>query len=379
MQQKGFYIFLTVVLSIYILTNTYIYFRGKEALSLRGWHIWIYRFLFIALVLAYPLGRIIRAVCVCELEHILTIIGSWWLGAMLYLFLSILVVDFLRIGNHFFHFFSNIFLAEKILTGRVLAVSVCTIVSAILIYGYFNALNIRINRVSFERGSPLSKIGMKVVMLSDVHLGIIVDEDRFKKIVDRVNSLNADAVFVVGDLVDENVEKIQEMKHLLSSFKTRLGVYAVTGNHEYYAGVERSVKLMEDSGFHVLRGGSIVVENKFNLLGIDDNTALSFGMSVVPLKTIADKIDNKLPRIFLYHKPIKLNEAIENKIDLMLSGHIHDGQLFPFKFFTNWIYKLPSRNFKIGDTNFFVSSGVGTWGPPMRVLTTPEIVLLDLN
>jgi predicted MPP superfamily phosphohydrolase len=166
----------------------------------------------------------------------------------------------------------------------------------------------------------------------------------------------------------------------LSRIKSRLGVYAVTGNHEFYAGVDKAVRFMEQAGVCVLRNRWVTIDSILNLVGLDYMTEeQQLGRKNPPLETIMTGMDKSLPTILMYHTPIRLKNAEAAGIDLQLSGHTHKGQLFPFNLITKLVYTVDSGYARIGKMQIYVSNGVGTWGPPLRVGAPPEIVQIILH
>jgi len=203
-----------------------------------------------------------------------------------------------------------------------------------------------------------------------------------KQIVDRINSLKPDIILLPGDVVDEDIAPVikQNCGEYLRLLQAKYGVFAVTGNHEYIGGVEPAVKYLEEHGVNVLRDRSMLIDNSFYIAGREDRASRGFaGIVRKPLGTILAGINNELPVILMDHQPAKLNEAEENGIDLQLSGHTHHGQLWPFNFITKKIYEVSMGYKKKGRTHYYVSCGVGTWGPPIRTGNHPEIIEITLG
>lgn len=319
--------------------------------------------------------------CRCGLSTFLTVVGSFWLAAMLYFFLTLVFIDILRVFNHYFNIFPQFIENNSITTGRSLFFSVLLLVSLILAFGFLSARNIKITQIDI----PLEKLSARhnafsIVQISDVHLGTIIHKKRLIEIVDKANALDPDLVLITGDLVDESVDKLEDMVEPLSKLKSRLGVFAVTGNHEFYAGVDEAVRFMEQSGVHVLRNRYVTIDSILNLVGLDYITPeQQMGRKNPPLESIMSDMDKSLPTILMYHAPVKLERAESAGIDLQLSGHTHKGQLFPLNFITNLVYTVHSGYARFGNMQIYVSNGVGTWGPPVRVGAPPEIVQIKLK
>ena len=317
----------------------------------------------------------------CEASYYITMVGSFWLGAMLYFFLILVFIDLLRAINHYFSLFPQFIRCNAVMSGRILSICVFVLVSAILISGYRSARNAKITQVdiTLEKLSPQHNAS-NIVQISDVHLGTIINKERLIEIVDKVNATDPDLVLITGDLVDENVAKLEDMVEPLSRIKSRLGVFAVTGNHEFYAGVDEAVRFMEQAGVCVLRNRYVTINSILNLVGVDDITGeRQLGIKNPPLEVIMRGMDKSLPTILMNHSPVNLKKAEAAGIDLQLSGHTHKGQLFPLNFITDLAYEVHSGYARIGKMQIYVSNGVGTWGPPVRVGAPPEIVQITLK
>ena len=196
-----------------------------------------------------------------------------------------------------------------------------------------------------------------------------------------VNAQKPDVILLAGDIFDEDLGPVikKDMGKLLSKLEAPMGVYAVTGNHEYIGGVSQAVKYLKDHGITVLQD-SVAVTEMFNIVGRDDRQSKVMGGK--PRKELASFMQNvNLNKftVLLDHQPYHLNEAVENGIDLQISGHTHHGQLWPLSYITKSIFEV-SRGYKKKDnTHIIVSTGYGTWGPPIRIGNRPEILLIDIT
>ncbi len=171
----------------------------------------------------------------------------------------------------------------------------------------------------------------------------------------------------------------QNIAATLNKIRTRFGTFAATGNHEYFSGVDAAVSYMEHGGITVLQDSAVKVADAFYVIGRKDRMAERMGDRRRPLSSILEGTDPALPLILMDHQPYYLVESERNGIDLQLSGHTHHGQLFPFNYITRAVYELSWGYLRRGDTHFYVSCGVGTWGPPVRTNSVPEIVVLTLE
>jgi predicted MPP superfamily phosphohydrolase len=377
----GFIIFFTIILGVYFGGNFYIYKRATQALHSGGIFLFLFKVFLLALILAFPVGHLMDRFCRCQASSFLTVVGSVWLGAMLYFFLTLVFIDLLRVINHYFMIFPQFIDRNPVTTGRFLFVCVFLLVSVTLALGFRSARNANVTQINVS----LDKLSARhnafnIVQISDVHLGTIIHKDRLIEIVDQANALDPDLVLITGDLVDESVDKLEDMVEPLSQIKSRLGVYAVTGNHEYYAGVDKAVRFMEQAGVRVLRNRYVAIDSVLNLVGLDYVTPEGWrGKEDLLLEMIMKDSDKSLPTILMYHAPVRLKKTEAAGIDLQLSGHTHKGQLFPFNLITKLVYTVDSGYARIGKMQLYVSTGVGTWGPPFRVGAPPEIVQIILH
>lgn len=352
-----------------------------QALSLEGNVRWIVRIVLIAFILAFPIGRFIDAVSRCKFSYDCTMIGSIWLGVMLYAFLFLILIDIYRITDYIFHISPKLLKIHPVQTKQIAFFFIFLLIVILLSIGYHNARNFRINKVEIALANyPANKSSLNIVHLSDIHLGTIINKSRLIQIVEQVNQLSPDLVLITGDLVDENVARIADLVQPLSKIHSKLGAFAVTGNHEVYAGVDKAAQFMRAGGITVLRNSSVTIDSIVNIVGLDDRAINSrLGSMEKILHASLTKIDRSLPTILMNHQPVHLEAAEAAGIDLQLSGHTHNGQLFPLNLITKLVYQVSSGYRKIGNMHIYVSNGVGTWGPPIRLGAPPEIVQISLG
>lgn len=378
-----FLLFFIIVLTLYGLINYYIFIRGWQAIphssSLRIYFPIIFWFV----VLSFLLGRILEGLWFSKLNQALIWIGSFWLGAMVYFLLIVLFLDLLRLINHWFPLFPAFITSNYIRTKEVTGLVAVVVVAITVIAGYINALNPRIRTLNLD--IPKNANGPKavnLVVVSDIHLGTIVGRSRLSRIVDGVNKLHADLVILPGDIVDEDLGPVirQNLGETLKNIKSVFGVIAITGNHEYIGGVEKACKYLSEHNILVLRDSVVKINDDFYIVGREDRSKKGFtGISRKPLEELMAQVDKNYPVILLDHQPINLAQAVVNGADLQISGHTHRGQIWPLSYITDLIYEVSYGYKKKGNTQFYVSSGAGTWGPPLRIGTSPEIVNIKLS
>lgn len=379
----SFIIFISVVLLVYGSVNYYIFIRGFQAIPKESVFRNYYLIFFILIALTFWAGRILENYMLNWFTETLVWIGSFWLAFILYFFLFALLFDLLRILNHFFGIFPS-FIIENYAKAKVVSLlSVIGIVIAIVIYGHINFLNPRIHKFEITIPKKDSQLNsLNIVVASDLHLGTIVGKRRLDDFIEKVNSLNADIVLLPGDIFDEDLGPIikNNLGDSLKLLKSKYGVYAVTGNHEFIGGVNDAVDYMEDHGVTVIRDTAILIDSVFYLVGREDLSINSFTDDQrKDLSAIIKTINKNLPTILLDHQPYNLHLARENGIDLQLSGHTHHGQLWPLNYITSIIYEISWGYKKIENTHYYVSSGFTGWGPPVRTGSKTEVVNIIVN
>jgi predicted MPP superfamily phosphohydrolase len=230
------------------------------------------------------------------------------------------------------------------------------------------------------RHLPADLDGLSLVQLSDVHYGMLHENGRLSDLVRRVNELQPDLVVFTGDLVDADVSHMDEMAGPLSALKARLGLFAVMGNHEFFAGADRAEAIMKQAGIQVLRDKIEVLPGELQILGIDDPAIARGGGHPLPdFEGLIKTLDPEKPSILLYHQPLHFEEVAAEKVGLQLSGHIHGPQLLPMVPLARIFYPRMQGLFRLDDSYLYVSRGVGTGGPPMRLASPPEIAHITLR
>ncbi|WP_228255925.1 metallophosphoesterase [Malaciobacter pacificus] len=222
-----------------------------------------------------------------------------------------------------------------------------------------------------------------IVQLSDIHIGGIIDKDFISALVQRVNNLNADAIVITGDLVDTKLDFAKPALNELKNLKSKYGTYFIIGNHEYFHGVVPIIDYVNSLGIKTLENENVYIgasNEGFNLAGVYDRFGNRYGAFKPDLeKALKDKKDS--PTILLAHQPKYIEEvANTSELDLILCGHTHGGQIFPF----NFLVKLQQPyvrglNQHTNKTQVYVNKGTGFWGPPMRLGASSEITLLKIS
>ena len=261
---------------------------------------------------------------------------------------------------------------------KAAAYALGALVAGLAAWGAVEARMVRLNEFSLR--TPLLPPGsppVRIVHLTDVHLGLIVRHRRLERILGAVRRAEPDIVAATGDIVDNTGSHMEDLIAPLAALEAPLGKFAVLGNHEYYAGLGMSLEFYERAGFRVLRGESVLVDGRIRLAGVDDPAGAYQG-----LELHLDE-DAALPpappqefTVLLKHRPQVRPESIP-RFHLQLSGHSHGGQVFPFTLFVRMEHgRKTSGMFRMAeDTWAYVSRGAGTWGAPLRVLARPDVAL----
>ena len=381
MKNFGFIFFFSIVLVLYALINYYIIRRGISVLpqgsSLKMWLILGVSFMAVAFIA----GRFLERVSVNWFTATLIWVGSFWLGIMVYLLLQLVLIDLVRLLNLVFGFLPALSDPEKI--RKILGITVISITGFIVLTGHINTWFPVVRNIELEVDKSGGKMKeLHIVAFSDVHLGTTIEKRHLSIIVNKVNALKPDVILIPGDIIDEDIAPVihNNVGEILKQLKARYGVYAVTGNHEYIGGVMASKKYLTGHGVELLNDTALLIDDAFYVVGREDLTIKQFTDGKrKELSEIMMGLDHSKPIILMDHQPFKLEVAEQNGIDLQLSGHTHHGQLWPFNYITNLVYELGWGYKKKGNTHFYVSSGIGGWGPPIRTVNRPEIVSIKLK
>jgi predicted MPP superfamily phosphohydrolase len=380
MRTTTFLIFFSLVLLIYFSINFLIYSRGLQAFSLSPAWRKSYITAFWLIVSCFIVGEILEHTHSSMASEWIYRVGAFWLAFMLYFTLSILLIDIIRLFNYFFHFLPEI---TPTLRFRIGLFTVA-IVSLVVLAGHINALSTRVREISLSIHKKVTgNREMKVLMASDIHLGALIGENREERLLSIIISQKPDLVLLCGDLVDGDVASAlrKNLGRQIQKIKTPMGVYAIPGNHEYIGGIQKTLPYLESININILRDKTLVLPNGVQLVGRDDRDNRRMGEETgrKTLKELMTGLDPNFPIIVMNHQPFNLDEAVAEGVDLHLSGHTHHGQLWPLNYISKAVYELSWGFLKKGDTNFYVSSGFGSWGPPVRLGNTPEVVVFNLK
>ena len=248
-------------------------------------------------------------------------------------------------------------------------------------WGVYEASAIRLKRLDVASTRiPQGSAPLRVVQISDIHLGLIVRGGRLRKVLKLVEEAQPDLLVSTGDLVDASFSHLEKEAGMLAQLRPPLGKFAVLGNHEFYAGLDNALKMHDAAGFRLLRGECVTLAYGVRLAGVDDPAGRVVGRELFLEEggALFGSEHTKLT-IFLKHRP-DVSEASVGLFDLQLSGHTHGGQIFPFGLLSALGNQYLKGFHRLGGGSaIYVTLGAGTWGPPMRLLAPPEVTLIIIR
>lgn len=374
-------IFFGVFFLVYGLANYYVGLRGKQAF--RAWLASsgdrFYWPVFILAASSYFIGRFGERFLPEAVAWPFVYVGSYWLGALYYLVLVIAFIDLARLIGRWLPIVPGF-----MRSGPRVGLAVVALVIGVLTFGAWNACHPVWKTYDISVNKPAGQLdSLRVVLVTDIHLGKMIDAHRLEELVSDINSREPDVVLFAGDVVDEDILHFasQDMPSILRKIKSKYGVFASLGNHEYIGRETTAViELIRSGRIVVLRDEYLTVGNHFVVAGRDDWDRARFtSKGRFPLADVLQGVDRKLPLIVMDHQPRAGDEAMRSGVDLLVSGHTHRGQLFPGHLITRALYENDGGLLRKGDMYWIVSAGFGTWGPPIRTSGPPEMVEINVR
>lgn len=358
--------FFVILFCVYLAGNVYIFVRGAQALIAQPFGVkMLLAILFWGGALSFFGSMMTRNVKLpVAMAHTMHEVGTGWLIFTLYMVLCLVIFDLFRLINFPFKygFYLSFFITLSALG-----------------YGFYNyqhpnteVINIVINKPLQSYQQPL-----KVVSISDVHLGYGTDKEELKRYVEMINAQQPDLILIGGDLIDNSVVPlyVENMKEELALLKAPLGIYMVLGNHEYISGINESIRFIQDTPIRLLRDSVVTLPGGIQLIGRDDRS----NHARQSLQELTANIDPTKPVILLDHQPYNLKETEAAGIDLQFSGHTHRGQVWPVNLVTDHLFEQSYGYRQWGKSHIYVSSGLSLWGPPFRIGTNSELVVFNIT
>lgn len=379
-------LFLLVITAVVGGVHYYLYARLVKATAIESWQR-VGPWLFAASALLLPAGMFLSRTLP---RHI----GSW-VAMGIYTWMGLIILAlFLTIGTELVRAGTAVLEATKVVPNdperrtfiaRALAGGVGLAAVGLGGMGLMavrSPVQVKPVKIALKR-FPEALNGFRIVQLTDVHVGPTIDGTWLRDVVDRVNALEPDVIAITGDLVDGSVEELREHVAPLADLKAKHGVYFVTGNHEYYSGVDAWIAYLKELGIRVLRNERVSIGNEeasFDLAGVDDLRAKDFGRGHgADLAKAVEGRDPTRELVLLAHQPKQAFDSEKHGVGLQLSGHTHGGQIFPWGFFVRLDQKFVRGIETLGDMIVYTSCGTGYWGPPMRVGAPAEITEIELS
>ena len=365
------------MVAILLSLNSYVFVRALQSLPHIGWLRVVFSILFWGMLLSFFVRMFVNDAMPIGLATVMSAVGFTWIIAFIYFAIFILCIDVLRIVNHFFDIYPQWIKDNYQLTKLILFGVAIVAVGLLFVIGNYKYNHPEAVRLDIAIDKPIPGEGLKLVVISDVHLGSNINKAQLKRYVEMINAENSDLILIAGDLCDMSARPMieQNMREELSALKSKYGVYFASGNHEFYGGDRDAILgYLSSSGINVLIDSVVTVGDIVTIAGRDDRT----NTNRKDLAELLKDIDMAKPLILLDHQPYNLTETEKAGVDLQLSGHTHNGQFWPGNIVVKMMYELPYGYMQKGSTHYYVSSGLGLWGPKYRIGTVSEMVVIRL-
>ena len=358
------------ILAVVLLANLYVFFRLWQMMpAVTLCRILLVTFA-VAAVSSFFLYFLVGGRAPAWVTTFMYKLGTSWFFILLYLAMIFLLLDIVR--------FTRLVPMDFMRGSWTGLLSVAGVVTLLLVWGYvrYNDKKRATLDIVAENKVPAGR-AVKIVAASDLHLGYGIGAKELEKWVELINAENPDVVLFAGDVIDTSIKPLEEegVAYIFRKIRSKHGVYAAPGNHEYISGIDRSVRFLEEAGMTVLRDSSVLVDSTFYLVGRDDRS--NRHRETIP--ALLATLDRSKPIVMLDHQPYHLEEVEKNGVDLQISGHTHHGQVWPISLITNIMYEDSYGYLKKGDSHIYVSSGLGIWGGKFRIGTRSEYVVTTLT
>ena len=371
-------IFLTLILAQIFLT-VYVLYHVWHALSLkRSWRTPIVGLLIVEIILLLCGHFFYEKLNDKLLSFMLLVCGTWFIASIYFSAISFLL-DIARTVNHFRPFFPH--WIRKHYNGTKLTLFFFSIlfVGSLLCYGYCHYSHPKIThqQIHIPKKAGGGRQSVRIAFAADIHIGYIVDRSQLSRYVDLINAQNCDIIMFGGDMIDYDLHflNVQDMAAEFRRLQAPLGVYAILGNHEYRFDVTKKIAWLEHAGVTILRDSVLMPDLSFYLVGRDDKR----NSNRKSLNYLLTGLDKDKPIIVANHQPTNIVESVMNQVDLEMIGHTHDGQIWPYNHIVKRHWDGYSYGYrKKGDSQFYISSGLGLSGPPFRIFTDSELVVFEI-
>jgi hypothetical protein len=376
-------VFVLVVLLVSGLFHGFLYLRLVTALDIASPALlWPLRWLAVFLALSYFVARLSERHAPETVVHALHWIASIWMGLMWELLWITLLLYLVKVALLIGGVWGRFDAATTMLIGRYATISALT--AAVLLCGWgmktaFGPARVAHVQVPMPNLTPELR-DLRIVMASDFHASVLVARREVEQWCDQIMRLKPDLILLPGDIADRSADDILYFADAFHRLRAPLGVYGSTGNHEYYVGLQGALGFCRAAGIRMLMNETVELPNGLVLAGIEDRTARQFKLPRPSPSEMLKDVSREKPVIFLDHTPDtrEVREAADAGADLVLSGHTHGGQIWPFSYFSRMAHPYHWGLYNLGKGFIFTSCGVGDWGTRMRIGAPPEIVLIRL-
>jgi len=360
-------LFITVFLSLYGLLHYYLYRKVSQAFPLRPFVKFVLFLLLSLATLSPVVFRMLDKSGVVWISRPLAWVVLMWMGFLVYFFLVGVLVDLYRR----FH-------SPGPKEALLITLTLSLILSA---YSHAETYYLQVYRFTLETPKLPPGKEIKLLHISDLHLGPVMGEDRIRMVERVCREERPDLILATGDMVDGNMEGLESLADSLAQINPPLGKFAVLGNHEFYVGHEQAIRFLKRAGFRVLRGEVVEVGSFLNIAGVDDPAGETFDRrSITDELVVLKGLDTSRYTVLLKHRPEVDRRALPY-LDLVLSGHSHGGVLFFVGYTVLRLLFETDRGIKelAPDKFIVVSKGLGTGGPPMRLLSPPDVAVITIK
>lgn len=363
---------------VHTFLNLYVFWRGWKVLPPK----YAYRIPFVAIFLIelgiYLTGFVGVDELSMDILYPIMKLGTSWMIFILYMTFMLLAYDVVQFIQPKIKSLNKRIILKSLKIREKYYLASILIVISMLFYGHYRFWHPVVNEVEIPIAKQANVDELKVVMVADVHVGYMINREILKMYVDKIMEQKPDMILLVGDIIDYDLYPL-EKEHMEEEFhrlKAPYGVFAATGNHEYRLNAEEKISwLSEKAGLTVLRDSVAKVDDLLYIVGREDDKF----EDRKELKDLMTQVDRSRPVIVMNHEPRRLSEESDEKVDLAVFGHTHNGQLFPYNFVIGMIYEVGHGYKKKDDTHIYVTSGLGLSGPQFRIGTISEIVVLNLK
>lgn len=349
---------------VYIGANVYLFWRLWYALSwMPMWGKVVVTMLFWIAAFALFAAIGLRQMPMPEaLSRSLFRVGSVWMVFLLYMVMLLVVFDLVKL-----------FLPAM---GHTLLYAL-PIACGLLLYGYINYKHPHVERLDIALDKEMSGSAIKVVAVSDLHLGYGTGLSALNDYVEMINAERPDLILIAGDLIDNSLKPLRQapFDSLLSELKAPLGIYMVPGNHEYISGMEESEEYLKHTPIALLSDSIVTLPNGVQIIGRDDRS----NRKRKSLEDLMSQANPQRPIIVLDHQPYHLAKVDSLGVDIQLSGHTHHGQVWPLSIVTDHLYEQSHGYRKWNNSHIWVSSGLSLWGPPFRIGTNSDMAVMEIH